>query len=103
MPLIDEEYLAFVRGWPCALCGADPPSDADHILNRQWRQVARNDYVTAPLCRVCHTMKHSVGLTGALNARGLTVARFVQSVVMQLVQFHRLKAKGLSVDPRAPF
>lgn len=89
--MIDERYLAFLRTKPCALCPADGPSDPHHLRHRAWREVKRNDATCAPLCRKCHDLVHSKGLATAINERGITVWRLVETVGNYLVEYFRTK------------
>jgi hypothetical protein len=101
--IVDEGYLAFVRLRVCALCG-QRPVDAHHVVNRGTHQHKRNDYLAAPLCREDHSLVHSVGLATALGQRGITVARLVETVATQLVEYFTIiKGTGVSLDPNIPF
>lgn len=57
--IVDKQYLAEVKKLPCAACGGGP-SDPEHV-----RTVAAggNDNYEGviPLCRPCHTLRHSMG------------------------------------------
>lgn len=95
--MIDDAYLAFLRTKPCALCPA-AASDAHHIRNRAWREVKRNDATCAPLCRECHQLVHNQGLAHALNARGITIWRLVETVGNYLVEYYEARMSGVSVE-----
>jgi 5-methylcytosine-specific restriction endonuclease McrA len=45
-----------IRGLPCCLCGAPPPSDPHHVKSRG---AGGKRMDLAPLCRTCHNNAHS--------------------------------------------
>ena len=56
MKVIDEEFLKYIRGLPCAFCDAPPPSQVHHINCRGMDGGARLDKALAvlPCCFFCH-------------------------------------------------
>ena len=44
----ERSHLERVKMLHCAVCGAEPPSEAHHIVQGQ-------QYTTIPLCKDCHT------------------------------------------------
>jgi hypothetical protein len=44
-------YMGKVKGLPCCVCGAPPPSEAHHCRSEG---MARDDWNTIPLCAPCH-------------------------------------------------
>lgn len=52
----DEEYLAWVRTQPCAVCKA--PADDPHHL--QSRGAGGSDYTALPMCRGHHRELHTM-------------------------------------------
>ena len=95
--MIDEAYLRFLRTKPCALC-TNQADDAHHIRNRAWREVKRNDATCAPLCRDCHQLVHTQGLAKALNTRGITIWRLVETVGNHLSDYYEARLSGVSVE-----
>lgn len=57
----DRALLDEVARQPCLICGKRP-SDPDHIISRGagGDDTAENVW---PLCRKCHSRRHSIGLT----------------------------------------
>ena len=53
-----KDYLAWVRGLPCALCGGAPPNTAHHVIRQRDGGRAEN---TVPLCVDCHRALHGTG------------------------------------------
>jgi hypothetical protein len=51
--VIDEEYLAYIRQLPCAVC-LSSPCDPQHLITVKWKQASRFDYCAIPLCRRHH-------------------------------------------------
>ena len=47
----DRRWLALVKSLPCVVCGAPPPSEANHMVQGQ-------QYTTTALCQDCHTGTH---------------------------------------------
>jgi hypothetical protein len=43
----ERQHVERVKGLPCAVCGAHPPSDAHEIEQGLW-------FVSVPLCADCH-------------------------------------------------
>lgn len=54
----DSDYLAHVRKHPCCSCGATEAIHAHHVASGGMGQKA-SDYLTAPLCGVCHQHWHA--------------------------------------------
>ena len=55
-PLIDEDYLSFIRSKPCIVDDENCLGDIipHHIRGRGMRGEKRNDHQTVPLCSVGH-------------------------------------------------
>ena len=53
-----KDYLAHVRTFPCCSCGATEAIHAHHVASGGMGQKA-SDYLTAPLCGVCHQRWHA--------------------------------------------
>ena len=64
----DPQYLAWVRGRPCCVCGAAPPSEPHHMVTRG---AGGSDCLVVPVCRVCHSSAHSMGLQRFARLHGL--------------------------------
>lgn len=45
----DKEYLAWIRTFPCTVCGSINNVEAHHHWKTRW-----NDYTAIPLCVGCH-------------------------------------------------
>jgi hypothetical protein len=56
---VDEDFLEFVRSQACVGCGGAAPNDPDHLSTRGARG---SDRTCVPLCRSCHTERHSYGI-----------------------------------------
>lgn len=54
-----EEYLAFVRSHPCAVC--KKPADSHHAFGRRGIGSKSSDYTCVPLCRGHHAELHKSG------------------------------------------
>ena len=56
MRVVDEALLDYLRGLPCAFCGARAPSQVHHIGCRGMGGGSRLDKVLAclPVCWLCH-------------------------------------------------
>ena len=54
---VDEDYLDFIRGMPCAVCGKFP-ADPHH-----WKTRASggSDYWAIAMCRRCHRLIDDLG------------------------------------------
>lgn len=55
------EYLAFVRGHPCAICRR--PADSHHAFGRRGVRIKSSDFTVLPLCRLHHIELHRSGRT----------------------------------------
>ena len=53
-----ENYLNYVRGHACCVCGAPPRNDAHHFAGRRGMAVKASDAFTVPLCRLHHDEWH---------------------------------------------
>jgi hypothetical protein len=54
MPLDKSaKWLSLVRDFPCAKCGAPPPSDPHHTCG-SFGSIKSTDFACIPLCRKCH-------------------------------------------------
>lgn len=47
-------YLERVKGLPCVVCGAVPPSDAHHVISGRFGSRKASDFDTIPLCKRHH-------------------------------------------------
>jgi len=56
----DEDYLAWVRDQPCAVCADSAPSDPHH-LDSGIMGSKGDDWTALPLCRECHRAYHDEG------------------------------------------
>ena len=71
--LRDEKYLDWIRAQPCAVClkyGAEP-----HHM--QTRGAGGSDHLVVPLCRLHHTMIHTIGLAELEDRLGINLWRVV--------------------------
>jgi hypothetical protein len=50
------DYADVIRGLPCCVCQAPPPSDPHHVRSRGAGGTKRD---LIPVCRTCHTLIHS--------------------------------------------
>lgn len=50
----DPKRLARVKGMPCVICNAPPPSDAHHCCHDRFGQRKSSDAETIPLCKIHH-------------------------------------------------
>lgn len=68
-PARSASYLDYVRGFPCAACGTEGPSEAHHWDGRESRALGRkvSDYATLPLCHWCHMQWHGQGRFREMN------------------------------------
>jgi hypothetical protein len=65
----DPRYLRHIRGLPCAVCGANPPSDPHHLPRRHGGK-RTHDREAIPACRVCHDdIQHPKSLKGRFSGR----------------------------------
>lgn len=53
-------YLDWVREKPCAWCSSPPRSEAHHY-GKRGKGTKTSDYLTVPLCRICHQRFHDSG------------------------------------------
>ena len=55
-----EDYMVFVNAQPCASCRKPGPSDAHHLsgITGTGIETKTSDYLTIPLCRICHNLTH---------------------------------------------
>lgn len=60
-------YLAHVRRHPCCSCGATEAIHAHHVASGGMGQKA-SDYLTAPLCGVCHQHWHATAALPYVDA-----------------------------------
>jgi len=62
-PGMSSDHLDLIRSLPCCACGAQPRSDAHHLLqtNERGLGLRSTDKHTVPLCPTCHTDLHSYG------------------------------------------
>lgn len=49
-----KAHLERVKGLPCVICMAPPPSDAHHCFSGRYGSAKMSDFDTIPLCRLCH-------------------------------------------------
>ena len=56
----DKKYLDFIRSKPCCICGR--PAEPHHEDSKKGVGIKGSDYCTLPLCRECHTERHSQGV-----------------------------------------
>ena len=58
-----NKYLKSVRGEPCLICMAPPPSQAHHMRHSEHRGFSQKvgDQFTVPLCWKCHGDCHTRG------------------------------------------
>ena len=47
-------YMGKVKGLPCVICGAAPPSEAHHCFHGRYGARKSSDYDTIPLCPEHH-------------------------------------------------
>lgn len=47
-------YLKAVKGLPCCVCGAPPPSDAHHVICDRFGARKSSDWDAIPLCKKHH-------------------------------------------------
>lgn len=48
------EYMLRVKGLPCVVCGAAPPSDAHHVIHDRFGSRKSSDWDVIPLCKAHH-------------------------------------------------
>jgi len=56
-----EEYKAWVRRQPCSHCPTDQRIEAHHLsgdMNQSGMRMKPSDFLTLPLCCVCHRKFH---------------------------------------------
>lgn len=49
-----KAHLERVKGMPCVICGAAPPSDAHHVISGRFGSAKSSDFDTIPLCKAHH-------------------------------------------------
>tara|TARA_R110000737_G_scaffold80577_1_gene112785 strand:- start:776 stop:1201 length:426 start_codon:yes stop_codon:yes gene_type:complete len=47
-------HMGWIKMQPCACCGAAGPSDAHHAYHDRFSSGRRSDWLTVPLCKLCH-------------------------------------------------
>ncbi len=59
--LVDEKYLASLRGEPCLVCRQG--GEAHHLMRAEARGIGRktSDNWAVPLCHKCHMELHAFG------------------------------------------
>lgn len=59
----DAQYLEWLRGQSCAVCGAQAPSEAAHVrrINQGSGTGIKPPYSAIPLCNHCHHAQHEQG------------------------------------------
>jgi len=75
----EREHVTWIKGMPCACCGADGPSEAHEIEQGLW-------YLSIPLCPSCH--RGPLGLHGTkahLTVRKLTELKMLNETYRMLV------------------
>ena len=62
-PGMSDAHLDLIRSLPCCACGAQPRSEAHHLLQTGTRGMGLRspDKYTVPLCTACHTDLHGNG------------------------------------------
>ena len=51
----NRRHIERVKSLPCAVCGAESPNDAHHILEGRTPGRKSPDELCIPLCKDCHT------------------------------------------------
>lgn len=64
-------YMRAVKGLPCCICGAAPPSEAHHVICGRYSTRKASDFDTIPLCAWCHR----IGPESVHNAKASFEAR----------------------------
>lgn len=77
-----DEYLEYIREQNCIVCGTHPV-DPHHLKSRG---SGGDDYTCVPLCRTCHSVYHSDGLTRFQEKFNVNV---YQDAMMYLIRFLR--------------
>lgn len=57
----DEEYLGFVRTYPCCACGKSSAQSEAHHFGPRGMGEKCSDYFAVPLCATCHRCFHDEG------------------------------------------
>lgn len=66
-----KRHLEAVKGLPCVICHAPPPSDAHHCICGRYGQRKVSDFEVIPLCKACH----QVGSNAIHNGKASWIAR----------------------------
>ena len=77
-PYRSKKYLAFVRSHPCVVCGRK--AQAHHVRRHYWgagTAIKPHDYVTIPLCLVCHKPE---------TENSLNVERIIIDLLMEYIE-----------------
>lgn len=48
------DHMCRVKGLPCIICGAPPPSDAHHCIHDRYGTRKASDFEVIPLCKAHH-------------------------------------------------
>ena len=58
-----QSHLKNISSTRCLVCEDDPPNDAHHLRGSEVSGIGQKvgDNYTVPLCRICHTLLHSIG------------------------------------------
>tara|TARA_R110000744_G_scaffold289502_3_gene400409 strand:+ start:7316 stop:7717 length:402 start_codon:yes stop_codon:yes gene_type:complete len=47
-------HMMWIKGLDCECCGRSGPSDAHHAYHDRYGTAKRSDWLTVPLCKICH-------------------------------------------------
>ena len=87
----DKKYLAFVRELDCCACGAHGPSDPHHAISGGGVGLKPSDAVTIPLCRMCHSEFHQMGILSFQKKHGISIAAEIATCLHQYLTGQRLR------------
>jgi len=57
----DPKYLKYIRSFPCHVCHYYKSTAHHEPINHRGMGLKGSDRETIPLCRRCHTNRHTVG------------------------------------------
>ncbi len=95
-------HMAEVKGMPCEICGAPPPSDVHHVIHHRYSAAKPTNWEVIPLCK----KHHQVGPFAIHNGKESWLERYgpdwsyLPAVLARVGKAHILAAVGRDADGR---